>query len=111
MRGRHLVPVKRRFWEKVDMSMQKGNLCWIWTGAVNARGYGRVKNGMGQNDYAHRLAWQLRFGKIAPGLVILHSCDTPDCVNPEHLVAAPQSANLVDAQDKGRRPISRKAIT
>ena len=56
--------------------------CWIWEGPVNAKGYGR----MGQK-YAHRMIYEAAHGPIPEGYVVHHLCETPPCVNPEHLEA------------------------
>ena len=53
---------------------------------------------------AHRLAWILAHGEITSGVVICHHCDTPACVNVDHLFAGMQVDNVADAISKGRMP-------
>jgi len=77
--------------------------CWMWTAAVNNQGYGLV-NRRRQKDgrYAHRVAYKLFNGDIPDGMFVLHKCDTPRCVNPEHLSLGTQSDNIKDCASKGR---------
>jgi hypothetical protein len=74
--------------------------CWIWMGATS-RGYGFVFDGR-KNRRAHRVAYEAMHGSIPEGLVIMHKCDHPECVNPTHLVAGTQQQNIADAAKKGR---------
>lgn len=75
--------------------------CWIWTGNVNALGYGRfwVEGGL---EYAHRCSWELHRGQIPDGANVLHRCDQPHCVNPDHLFLGSQADNMEDMRRKGR---------
>lgn len=102
-----VVPLERRFWDKVDRS--EG--CWLWTAGVSANGYGRIqiagRDGPGV-DLAHRVSWRLSTGVDPSGLVVMHLCDTPRCVRPSHLVLGMQAANVYDMTRKGRTR-SRKA--
>lgn len=91
-------PVKERFLEKID---KQPNGCWLWTGAIGKDGYGIVKAECVTMS-AHRLSFILF--KQEPGdLQVLHRCDVPNCVNPEHLFLGTQQQNLEDAIAKGRR--------
>lgn len=86
-----------RFWDKVAL----GEQCWVWTANVNHRGYGRVLY-RGKVQQAHRVAWEMVHGPIPDGLFVLHHCDNPPCVNPDHLFVGTHSDNMVDAVRKGR---------
>ena len=87
-----------RFWAKVN----KTETCWLWMGARNERGYGNVRIN-GRTVRAHRLAYELLRGPIPAGMVICHHCDTPACVNPDHLFIGTMADNIRDRDEKGRR--------
>ena len=79
--ARPRVPVQNRFWTKVHK--QDGNQCWLWTGAKNKQGYGTIEcNG---TRAAHRIGYELTYGPIPEGMIVLHTCDNPPCVRPDHL--------------------------
>src|SRR6185503_4298604 len=58
--------------------------CWIWTGGRNDLGYGKFNVNCGENK-AHRISWIIYVGPIPHGQHVLHSCDNPPCVRPDHL--------------------------
>jgi len=58
--------------------------CWLWTGAHNGHGYGRIYV-EGKWKYPHRLTYQLAHGEIPLGLQLDHLCRNPACCNPSHL--------------------------
>src|SRR5438105_2492420 len=79
--------------------------CWLWLGAVSGGawgGYGIIRIG-GRNRQAHRISWELFKGEIPLGMQVCHTCDTPGCVNPNHLFVGTQSDNQKDCNSKGRR--------
>lgn len=94
--------VEDRFNEKWILNQNSG--CWIWKGAKVPRGYGMLgKGGRGAGyHYAHRLSFQLYRGTIPDGLSVLHRCDMPSCVNPEHLFLGTQKMNMEDKKAKPR---------
>lgn len=91
-----------RFWEKVDRGPSPGQ-CWLWTGYRNPCGYGMLqRRSMSAKPLlAHRYSMYLAFGKM-PSLYVLHSCDTPACVNPAHLREGTAADNHKDAVERGR---------
>jgi len=86
-----------RFWEKVR-KIKKG--CWEWV-AVTAHGYGRISV-RGVMVLAHRLSWIWANGEIPKGMFVLHKCDNPTCVNPNHLFLGTKKDNTQDCIRKGR---------
>lgn len=93
-------PLAERFWEKV----QKGEGCWLWTGCLDRRGYGQIARGgkHGGHMKAHRAAFTLTNGPIPGGGHILHRCDNPACVRPDHLFLGTHADNMQDMWAKGR---------
>lgn len=80
--------------------------CWIWTGQLDQTGYGVLK--YHQKAYkAHRAMWALRNGPIPEGKYACHKCDTPACINPEHIFIGTQGDNMKDAKRKGRTRANR----
>lgn len=98
MRGRPSRPVAERFWSYV----QRGDECWTWIGARDANGYGRLSLPGRGTIGAHRVSWELHRGEIPDGLCVLHRCDNPPCVWPEHLFLGTHADNVADRIAKGR---------
>lgn len=93
----------RRFWSKVEAGPTHPVLktrCWLWTAGKNDKGYGKVKVD-GKTVYAHRAAWFLERGKW-PKKHLLHKCDTPACVRPDHVKEGTNRENVRDKMSKGR---------
>lgn len=94
----------KRFWEKVQK--QDGDRCWLWTASTYHGGYGRLRlvNDAGVRTMcrAHRFSWELHHGPIPEELCVLHTCDNPSCVRPDHLWLGTQVENVRDMKAKGR---------
>ncbi len=99
-----------RFWAKVD---KNGPLpdqskypslsnCWTWMAFVEHTGYGVFKIKFSDNAKAHRFSWFILNGEIPDGMLVLHHCDNPKCVNPSHLFLGDHSDNQRDKISKGR---------
>lgn len=105
---REVRPVEERFLAKVRKSIDPDE-CWIWIGARDTRGYGIIGSPRGQrprNMGAHRLSWELANNSTIPeDKRILHSCDNPSCVNPNHLRLGTAKDNTQDMLAKDRYPV------
>lgn len=75
--------------------------CWLWIGATTPGGYGKLRN-KGKTYIASRAAWLAHRGAIPAGMCVLHKCDTPPCVNPDHLFIGSLADNTQDMLRKGR---------
>lgn len=88
-----------RFWRKVD---RRGpDECWSWMAGKDGKGYGSFFVGTA-NYIAPRVSWAIHHGEIPNGLGVLHTCDNPPCVNPNHLFLGTQKDNNEDRENKGR---------
>lgn len=96
-----------RFWSKVELPSKIGTQqCWIWRGELNNRGYGRFWF-IRRKELAHRMAyylanqWWLDWW-FDSRYEVMHSCDNPLCVNPDHLRLGTHADNMRDMAAKGR---------
>lgn len=88
---------EERFWSKV----KKENACWLWTAGTSS-GYGLFWLN-GENYLAHRISWMWHNNlPLKAEMIVLHKCDIPTCVNPEHLVLGTTQDNVADRVSKGR---------
>jgi hypothetical protein len=92
---------KIRFHRKYKVNQETG--CWEWTGAKIKGGYGAFNARINGRLYsAHRFSYWLYYGDFDQNLHVCHKCDTPSCVNPEHLFLGTNLDNRRDCQKKGR---------
>lgn len=76
-------------------------VCWEWLGLKRPNGYGYFTANKVLYS-AHREVYKLKKGDIPNGLIVLHTCDNPPCVNPEHLILGTSKDNSEDMVRKGR---------
>src|SRR6267142_2806044 len=88
------------FWNAV----RKTETCWLWTRYTNKNGYG-VFNSNGTIVLAHRHSYELLNGPVPEGKELHHKCETPRCVNPEHLEPLTHKENVL----LGRGPSAQNA--
>lgn len=95
---------------KSSVKIDEMSGCWIWqkakVGTERKRSYGKITIGKKhidrKNALAHRVSYMVFIGNIPDGLQILHKCDNPSCVNPEHLSLGTNQDNVNDREMKGR---------
>lgn len=94
-----------RFWAQLTKNGPvhvKLGRCWSWLGCRIPKGYGYLGVN-GKSIYAHRFSYQIHHPKISIGtLHVLHKCDNPNCVNPNHLYLGTNGDNRKDSVAKKR---------
>jgi hypothetical protein len=92
---------RKAFWEHTK-TMPSG--CIEWQGTKHPQGYGVAPKFIGEPDEprAHRKSWVMAHGEIPEGLLVLHKCDNPPCVNPDHLFLGTDLDNAQDMRNKRR---------
>jgi hypothetical protein len=93
-----------RFWRFV--SKKSESECWEWEGQRLSSGYGRISLGAKElgSDGAHRVSWRMHNkAEIPQGWHVMHKCDNPSCVNPNHLTIGTAKQNTQDMIAKGRK--------
>jgi len=81
------------------------NGCWLWTAATNNKGYGTFKYCGGNDKKAHRVSYEMFVSPIPDGAMVMHICDNPSCVNPDHLRPGRHADNVDDMVRKGRQAV------
>ena len=94
------MSMEDRFWEKV----QKSGTCWNWMAALFKNdGYGKFRVSRERPTVrAQRVSWEIHFGAIDSRVNVLHRCDNPRCVRPDHLFLGSLGDNSKDMVQKGR---------
>lgn len=97
-----LLLTDEQFWSRVSRNPDG---CWEWRRARISSGYGNFggsTDGRRWMKLAHRHAWEITNGPIPLGMVVLHRCDNPPCVRPDHLSLGTMRDNTADMIQKGR---------
>lgn len=104
MVGKSTSTLSERFFAKFEIG--EPDECWNWLGSRD-KGYGKISDGVTEGGHprprgAHRVSYEIHKGPIPPGLLVMHSCDNPACVNPAHLSLGTVKDNGIDMARKGR---------
>lgn len=103
-------PLEERFKKYIGETTATG--CILWNGPLTSTGYGLLAlsrkdhkgvGAKGKFKHAHRVSWEISYGPIPESAHILHHCDTPPCINPEHLFLGNPAINAQDKVSKGRQ--------
>jgi hypothetical protein len=92
--------------ERFTNKITKTDTCWTWTGAIYRGGYGHFRrkvDGKWKMYKTHRYSYEYYHGPIPEGKIILHSCDNPACVNPNHLSVGTHKENTGQCIARGRK--------
>ncbi len=88
--------------------------CWLWTGCVIGKSklkqYGKIVIGSRTDNTrrtitAHRYSYEVFKNKIPDNKWVLHKCDNPRCINPDHLFLGNRQDNVNDRERKGRNKL------
>lgn len=96
--------------EKFHRHIEKTESCWNWTGTLDRYGYGKLRLG-NRTFKAHRYSYQYHYGDFDESLHVLHHCDHPRCVNPNHLFLGTNRDNVEDRTAKKRHGQTSKRLT
>jgi hypothetical protein len=89
--------LEERFWSKVN----KTSTCWLWI-ASKRNNYGSFWY-EGKTFKSNRFSYFLHFGYLPEDILVLHKCDNPLCVRPDHLFLGTTQDNIKDKIFKNRQ--------
>lgn len=95
----YIERTKKRLMNSMEINNKN---CWCWTKDKNNRGYGQTTFRKKTGQRSHRISWLVWKGEIPEGLLVLHKCDNPSCINPDHLFLGTHEDNMIDMKVKGR---------
>jgi hypothetical protein len=96
-----MIPERHRkiFWGYTIVAGPKE--CWLWTAPLDKDGYGAMQIRY-KRLRAHRISYAMHNGPLKSSELVLHKCDNPRCVNPNHLFTGSQADNVKDRDKKQR---------
>lgn len=100
MANRHNVGTIKHRLERISVP-EPNSGCFLWLGPVSEKGYGLLSVG-GKTRRAHRLSFEVTYGSIPAGSQVMHKCDQPSCIRPDHLVTGTALENAADCATKER---------
>ena len=105
---RSFTPILDRLFRHVIVTPS----CWLWQGTKSKFGHGFIGNGSHNPKISkkqllavHRVSYELLVGPIPNGLCVLHKCDVPSCLNPDHLFLGTMRENTADMISKNRMKV------
>lgn len=101
------IPLGDRFYDRIE---KDSSGCWLWLGSRGKDGYGRSSINR-KGVWAHRVSWVIHYRRIPTGMWVLHKCDNPPCVNPDHLFLGTAKDNNLDKVHKNRQTKGSKVNT
>lgn len=96
-----LDEIWEHLWSQVDWDENEPDRCWEWQGGTMPFGHGYI-NIQGKRWLVHRYVYQEMVGPLHDDLAIMHKCDNPPCVNPNHLEEGTRTQNQQGMQARGR---------
>lgn len=112
--SRHqLSDPQERFWQQVK-KVKGEKSCWLWAGDTSPDGYGKFslfRDEKWHSLRSHRYVYEITYGTIPVDLLVLHECDNPICVRPDHLFLGTQQDNIADKVTKRRQARGEKMAT
>lgn len=90
--------------ERLMEKVVKTEGCWLWTGSVTKKGYGQISQGRRglRPIQVHVASYEIHVGPVPDDKCVLHECDTPNCIRPDHLFLGTEADNTHDMMRKGR---------
>jgi len=96
--------------QRFEHCFEQTDSCWNWVGALDRYGYGRFQIGQ-KRIKAHRYSYEQHYGTFDKELHVLHRCDNPRCVNPDHLFLGSNMDNVADRTTKKRNGDTSRRLT
>ncbi|MBU8770315.1 HNH endonuclease [Cytobacillus oceanisediminis] len=87
--------------KKIEFSVSEDG-CYINTSHKRNRNGYPAYSDKGTTKPMSRFIYEQMYGEIPMGLVVRHTCDNRECINPEHLILGTQKDNMNDMMSKNR---------